>query len=114
MTVLFALKECAQPLPIMLNVKRLWARSDYELSDEYFLLPPEEQPIFISGSLQNYEFQADSAKIGGIFSDTIGIDAGSSVGSFTGAAAGVAAGIGAGVAAGTTAGSIFGSLVIGV
>ena len=45
-TMLCAVKEYAQPLPIILNVGRFQDKS--ELSDDDFALPPEQQPIFIS------------------------------------------------------------------
>ena len=104
-TMLFAVKEYAQPLPIMLNVRRLRERSDYELSDEHLSLPPQEQPIFISKPLPNYDFLTGSAKKGGgVIGTTVGVGTGGYVGSIVGTGAGMAAG---------TAGGVVGGLVVG-
>ena len=118
MTMLLAVKEYAQPLPIMLNVRRLREKS--ELSDECFLLPPQDQPIFFSQPLPyyslptDYNIPNDSATQEGIkLGATIGAGALGSVGASTGVVAGVIAGVGVGVAAGTTAGGIVGGILVG-
>ena len=96
-TMLCAVKEYAQPLPIMLNIGRFREKS--ELSDEDFALPPEQQPIFISQPLSDY-YLLDSKIIGGTYGG------GTSAGL-------VIAGTAVGAAAGTTAGGVVGGIIAG-
>ena len=118
MTMLFAIKEYAQPLPIMLSVGRF--REKIELNEEHFRLPPEQQLIFISESklphrglsINCNESAADNVTV---FGSVVRTSVVGSSGIGPGVATGVAAaGVGAGVVAGTAAGSIVGAATFGV
>lgn len=109
-TMLCAVKEYAQPLPLILNVERF--REKIELSDEHFLLPPEEQPIFISEQLPCYSSLNDNSEVatGGALVGATTLGAASGGLAFVG---GVIAGVTVGVAAGTTAGGVVGGIIAG-
>ena len=111
-TMLCAVKEYAQPLPIMLNVGRF--REKATLNDKHFTLPPEEQPIFISEAfpdyaLLDYSQLQEAAKEGA----EIGVYTAAVTGTGIEIPGGAIAGTAVGITAGTTAGAVVGGIVAG-
>ena len=115
LTMLYAVKEYAQPLPIVLNLKRF--KDKVELSDEHFFLPPEEQPIFVSGSFPYHAVTpictSDTYQDEKFEGQVIGTSVGAGLGVAGGTVAGVITGVAVGVTAGTTAGAVVGGIAFG-